>query len=83
MILIFSNLELNKSAFKSTRFVFYTALLLISVTFGALHYKKTVIVSNDWPKWSEEVLKWEQDPEYALKVWPQWDPGWKMTLRKR
>jgi hypothetical protein len=83
MILILSNLELDKNAFKSTRFVVCAALLSISLTFGAMHYKKTLFVCDDWPKWSKEVVKWEQDPEYELKVWPQWDPGWKMTLKKR
>jgi len=32
------------------------------------------------PPWRAEVRKWQQDPAYALKIWPSDQPGWAITL---
>jgi hypothetical protein len=34
-------------------------------------------VAQSGPPWAPEVVKWQQDKSYALKIWPS---GWTMTL---
>lgn len=76
MILILSNIRLDER-FKMLRSALFASLLTISLISGMNLYMRIPLAHKSWPKWSEEVLRWQEDPEYMLKIWP---PGWEMKL---
>lgn len=35
-------------------------------------------LDENWPKWTEQVKRWEQNPNYSIKIWPD---GWVINLK--
>jgi len=54
-------------------------LIVTSLVVGAVEYKFRLIkYSNaNWPKWRQEVARWEKNPTHPLRIWP---PNWAFRL---
>ena len=52
--------------------IFFKFLILISVLIGIMEFRlKTYnYVDNSWPKWSEEIVVWNDNNNYNIKIWP-------------
>lgn len=77
MFAMLSNVHFNGKAFKRIRCGLFAVLLAASLTLGAMAYRRTSIVGDDWPKWREEILLWEENSEHLIEIWP---PGWRIHL---
>jgi hypothetical protein len=80
LALIGSRIEPDGSRYQKIVSVVCAILVVTSVLVGVVHYRGTVIAGDDWPRWREEVAKWERDHSYALQVWPK---GWQVELVAR
>ena len=80
LALMLSRIELDGSRYHKVVSAVCAALVVTSIIVGVVHYRGTVIAGSDWPKWREEVAKWELDHSYALQVWPK---GWQVELAPR
>jgi protoporphyrinogen oxidase len=60
---------------RSLRPLVAAVLLTLGLAGGAARYPATVRWSSSWPRWSDEVRAWRQDPGHTLAIWP---PGWKV-----
>ena len=56
-----------------------TAMLIVSITYGMLDYKKTLTQNESWPAWSDEVQAWREDSCHKVAIWPS---PWAITLEK-
>ena len=77
-IIISPNIPLNKTKefLGKVQPLLCSLLLIISLYTGIIYYKDgkmiNPFVNNTWPKWTEEVSKWEKDRNYKLRIWPAW-----------
>jgi hypothetical protein len=76
LLLILANVRANHGKIQRGVAAF---LLVSSLALGVASFSRTTISHDDWPKWTEQVQMWEQDPEHSLETWP---PGWTMQLAK-
>jgi len=88
-IIISPHTPLNKTKelFGKVQPLLCSLLLILSLYTGIIYYKDAIMikpfVNNTWPKWTEEVSKWEQDRNYKLRIWPKWCAGCFMELKGR
>lgn len=77
MIMVMCNIQFDKNIFNSFRSIIALTLLSISIMVGIMEYKfrTTKYINYTWPKWEEEIKKWEKDKSYKLKIWPQYEKG--------
>lgn len=52
-------------------------VLAIRLAQGLGDYRESVRWKPDWPRWPEQVARWEADPAWPLAIWP---PPWRMSL---
>ena len=83
LIFICSNIYFTRGVISMTRSALCIILIAASLITGALMYKPSVgfVANENWPRWSEEVEKWEKDDTYILRIWPQYgDDQWVIRL---
>ena len=67
--------------------IFSVFFILISISTGIYEFKNNniqrslLICGNGCPNWKEEIIKWEIDEDYPLKIWQY--PIKNMNLKKR
>ena len=87
--IIAPNILLNKTkeSLGNVQPLLCSLLLILSLYTGIIYYKDAKMinpyVNNTWPKWTEEVSKWEKDRNYKLRIWPMWCAGCFMELKGR
>lgn len=85
IIFIYSNIDFSGGAVRMARSVLCVLLITASIITGAIVYKPSVmfVANESWPRWSEEVEKWEKNGSYILMIWPQYGDGgqWGIKLR--
>ena len=54
-----------------------TALLVAAILNGVSRFYDAKVVDPTWPRWQEEVAKWQVDRSHAPKIWP---PPWQLDL---
>ncbi len=79
LILILGNLRFDKKLLQSFRSGFCAAILLVALVSGLLSYER-LSTRPDLPVWQYEVTRWQINPDYAPKTWPQ---GWSVLLEKK
>jgi hypothetical protein len=79
-VLILDRIEVGGSTYHRFVSVICAVLIVTSVTMGIVHYQRTLIKSEDWPRWRDQVARWEADHDHILQVWPE---GWQVRLAPR
>ncbi|MFH2001431.1 MAG: hypothetical protein ABIK28_17240, partial [Planctomycetota bacterium] len=62
----------SRSAWIRVKSVICTVLIFTSLVVGAVEFRYRLIPYSDetWPKWREEITKWEENHRYPIKIWP-------------
>ncbi len=74
LLLLLANVRRGAGA----RGVVCAVLLASGLVVGLLGYRDTLRWKADWPRWRDEVARWEQDRRYQPAIWPP--PRWKVDL---
>ncbi len=48
-------------------------LLGVGLALGIARFRTSTRWQPDWPRWTDQVLRWEREPRERLLIWP---PGW-------
>jgi hypothetical protein len=79
LLTILVNIYFAKDSFKKLKNCILISLLAFALALGLINYKKIPLKHADWPKWKDEIAKWQEQPEYKVKIWPS---GWEIKLSK-
>jgi hypothetical protein len=73
MVFIYSGIDFTNGAVRMARSTLCVLLIAASLVTGAIVYRPSIrfVAHENWPRWSEEVERWEKDKSYAPKIWPQ------------
>jgi len=77
MFVILANIEWRGDVLDKIRSGLFTILLATALILGIVQYQKFIGFSDEGPRWTEEVLRWQEDQTYKIKIWPS---GWQIEL---
>lgn len=87
MLLVLISSYIRKDGiFKTRKSLIAAILVFLSISVGIIEYRGRMadFINASWPKWPEEVAIWEKNPDYSLKIWPQWEEyQGEMTLERK
>ncbi|QWR77807.1 hypothetical protein [Candidatus Magnetomonas plexicatena] len=75
MVLILSYVKFDKNSFLKISSLAAFVLTLIALTTSMMEYRARmkVYANTSWPDWKAEISIWEKDPNYPIRIWPQFD----------
>jgi len=86
LLVLISSYIRKEDIFKNRKSLIAAILMFLSISVGVIEYKARMadFINASWPQWPEEVAIWEKNPDYPLRIWPQWEEyRGEMTLERK
>jgi len=77
LLMVADGVQRARDAAKVVRLTVLGVFLVGALAFGLAEYREALLVSDDWPKWRDEVRLWREQPARVVQVWP---PGWGLRM---